>query len=261
MNLERFHRAIALRDVGKIEDAARELHRMAEESLVTSDRGLILLNEAICVSKLDRPLNEARELLKRASNLLGESEEMRTLIDHADASFYMGRNSKKALRKFDLVLKKHGEILLDPQMRELVYGEIQLRRALLLVELKQYEKARPVIEEVLDLDVEKDGQFYFSLGICYLALRENELARKHFEEALRLGLPEQKLVDCHFYLGVAYFRVGAYARALPELKSCESNIGKSKLTARTLYKWLSATCLGLSLFEDSKRYKNLSAKL
>lgn len=48
MDWERFRKAISLRDSGKIEEAARELRCLAEESRNTGDidRGLILLNEA-----------------------------------------------------------------------------------------------------------------------------------------------------------------------------------------------------------------------
>ncbi|MHB8539560.1 MAG: tetratricopeptide repeat protein [Candidatus Acidiferrales bacterium] len=223
------------------------------------EKGLLLLNEAICLDRLDR-LDEARRRLKEASALVGEDRSMRALVDSTDASFYMGRNPKKALDKFDSVSRRYADILHCPEERS-QYGENQLRRGLLLVELKRNREARRVLEEVLTLDVEKNGDFYFSLGICYLALRENDLARQQFCEALRLGLPEQKLVDSHFYLGVAHFRMRGYARALHEFEFCETNIGKSNLPSRGVNKWLALTCRNLGLQEEAKRYAALGKKV
>ena len=216
------------------------------------------MNEAICLDRLGL-LADAKRQLKEASALLGEGGDMRALVESVDASFYMGRDPKKALEKFDSVSRRYSDVLRRPE-EEGLYGENQLRRGLLLVELKHHKEARPVLEEVLKLCVEKDGAFYFSLGICYLALHKKDLARQQFCEALRLGLPEQKLVDSHFYLGVGYFRARAYAKALQEFEFCETNIGKSNLPPKGLYKWLALTCRNLDLHDDAKRYAALSKK-
>lgn len=261
MDEQRFQHAIFLRDSGRPEEAAYELRSMIEDSPNAPDmeKGLILLNEAVCLSHGGGSLDKAERLLEEASSLLGEDRGVRALVDSAEASFYMGQDPRKALEKYDLVSRKYADVLRSSEEKGL-YRENQLRRGLLLVELKHYRKARAVMEEVLKFDVEKNGEFYFSFGICYLALHENELARQQFGEAIRLGVPEQKLIDCRFYLGVAYFRMQMYAKALHEFESCQSHTSKSKLPLKTLYRWLGLTCQQLSLTEEARRYKDLSAK-
>jgi tetratricopeptide (TPR) repeat protein len=259
MDEQRFQHAISLRDAGKFEDAACELGHMAEGSPDPPEKGLILLNQAVCLSHVDTQLGSAKKLLREASILLGGDRGVRALVEFTDASFYMGLDPKTALAKLDSISRNYSDVLRRPEERGL-YGETQLRRGLLLVELKRYRKARPILEEVLALDVEKNGEFYFSLGLCYLALRETEPAGQQFREALHLGLAEQKLVDCHFYLGVVDFRTKAYAKALQEFEFCRRNHNKTKLPAKTLYKWLAATCTRLFLTDDAERYRQLSDK-
>ncbi|MGB7025061.1 MAG: tetratricopeptide repeat protein, partial [Candidatus Acidiferrales bacterium] len=259
MDLERFQHAISLRDSGKLEEAASELRSMVEESpnAPAIERGLLWINEEACLVQLGR-FEEARHSWGMANELLKECAEVRLLVEYDDACLCMSeRKPEDAFRKFKSMLTRHAEVLKTPEESG-YYREIQLRHGLLLVELKRYREARPIMEEVLALDVEKDGAFYFSLGICYLALHEKDLARQQFCEALRLGLPDEKLVDSHFYLGVAYFRMRAYAKALQEFEFCEANIRKSTLPLRGLYKWLALTCRNLDLREEAKRYFVLS---
>jgi tetratricopeptide (TPR) repeat protein len=260
MDEQRFQRAISLRDSGRLEEAASELRSLVEDSSNAPDieRGLILLNEAICLSHMDGTFEKARRLLEEASPLLGRNRSMRALVDSTDASFYMGRDPKKALQKFDSVSRKYADVLGLPEEIGL-YGENQLRRGLLLVELKRYREARPVLEEVLTLDVEKDSAFYFNLGICYLELRESELARQRLLQALGMGLPEDRIVKTHFYLGVVYFRTRAYGKALQEFEFCEANINKSTLPLRGLYKWLALTCRNVGREESARKYSQLAA--
>ena len=265
MDEQRFQHAIALSDSGRGEDAVRELHSLAEELRDGPDteRGLVLLNEAICLSRLGRPLEDAKGLLNEASALLGPDETMRALVDYTDASFYMGytdRNPTKALEKFNRALRKHARILRDPRTRELLYGEIQLRRGLLLVELERYKEARPVLEEALTLDVEKDAAFHFNLGSCYTELHEWNLAKQQLLQALEKGLPDDRVVRAHFYLGIVYFRTKAYGKALREFEFCEANISKSTMPLRVLYKWLALTCQSTGREENARKYLHLAAK-
>lgn len=260
MDEQRFQHAISLRDSGKLEEAASELHSMVEESHSAPDieKGLLLLNEAICLDRLDH-WNEARKHLNEASALLGDEKGMRALVDSTEASFYMGRNPKKALTKFEHVARKYADVLRLPHETGL-YGENQLRRGLLLVELKRYEEARPVLEEVLTLGVEKDADFYFNLGICYMELRESELAKQKFLHALSVGLSEDRVVKTHFYLGVEYFRTRAYGKALHEFEFCEANISKTTLPLRGLHEWLGLTCRNVGREESAQRYLRLAKK-
>jgi tetratricopeptide (TPR) repeat protein len=265
MDLERFQYAISLSDSGRNEDAARELHAMAEDlrNGPDSERGLILLNEAICLGRLGRPLEEAKSLLNEASALLGGDRTMRALVDYTDASFYMGyrdRDPAKALQKFDAVLRTHAEILREPKTRDLLYGEIQLRRGFLLLEFKRYQEARVALEDVLGLNVEKDAEFYFDLGRCYTELHEWTAAAQRLLQALDMGLSEDRLVRAHFYVGTVYYHTKAYGKALQEFEYCEANISKSTMPARVLYKWLALTCQTVGREEDARRYSHLAAK-
>jgi tetratricopeptide (TPR) repeat protein len=262
MDVQRFQHAISLLDSGKLDEAASELHSMYEELLDVSheEAGLMLLNEAVCLSRQGQPLEECRALLNQASELLGKEEAKRALVKYTEGSFYMGygnRNPAKALEKFDEVLRRHAGILHEPK-ENFLYAEIQLRRALMLVELKRFREAKPVMEEVLSLDVEKDSDFYFDLGICYMELRDSESAKQQFLRALDMGLPKERTIKAHFYLGVVYFRLRAYGQALKEFEFCEANIHGSTLPLRGLYKWLALTCRNVGREENARRYSELA---
>lgn len=76
-------------------------------------------------------MKEAKRLLNEASALLGQDPTTRALVDSTDASLYMShteRDPRVALEKFNKVLQKHARILREPKTRDLLYGEIQLRR-------------------------------------------------------------------------------------------------------------------------------------
>lgn len=264
MDLERFQRAISMRDAGKLDEAASELRSMYEElrNVADEEAGLMLLNEANCLSRLGCSLEECKELLNQASELFGDDETKRALVDYEEASFYLNyrnRDSVKALEKFDWVLQQHGEILRQPK-QSFLYAETQLRRGLLLVELKRFREARPVMEEVLSLNLERDSNFYFMLGICYMELGEAKSAKQYFLRALDMGLPEDRIVKAHFYLGVVYFRLRAYGQALKEFEFCESNISGSALPLRGLYKWLALTCRNVGREDNARKYSELAAK-
>ncbi|HEU5411760.1 MAG TPA: tetratricopeptide repeat protein [Candidatus Acidoferrales bacterium] len=262
MDLERFQHAISLRDAGKLEESASELHSMYEElrGVSREEAGLMLLNEAVCLSKQGKPLEQCKTLLNQASELLGKDETKRALVDYTEASFHMGyrdRDPVKALEKLDSVLRKHAEILRDRRTRELLYGEIQLRRGLLLVEFKRFQEARKILKEVLELDVGKDAAFYFNLGRCHTELKEWDMATSQLLKALDMGLPEDSAVRTHFYLGTIYYQQGAHGKALQEFEFCEANLGRSTMPSRVLYKWLALTCQTIGRDENARRYSEL----
>ena len=115
-----------------------------------------------------------------------------------------------------------------------------------------------MLEEVLTLDVEKDADFHFNLGICYMELEESELARQKLLQALGMGLSEDRVVKTHFYLGVVYSQMRAHGKALQEFEFCEANIGKTSLPLRGLYKWLAVTHRIVGREENARRYLRLA---
>lgn len=261
MNLERFQHAISLRDEGSLEEAATELHSMATSSsdMTDAERGLLFINEEGVLAQLNR-IEEARHCWNEANRLLSGHNQVRLLVDYDDACLCMAeRRPEDALRKFDAMLKRHSDALKTPEDKG-YYSEIQLRRGLLLVELERHREARPNLEEVLSLEVEKDGAFYFSLGICYMHSRETGLSVQQFLEGLRLGLPEHQVVQAHYYLGTLYYRMGSYGKALQEFEFCETNAGESRPPLGWVYSKLASTCRKLGLQEDAERYSKLIAR-
>lgn len=128
------------------------------------------------------------------------------------------------------------------------------------MELEHYKEARPVLEEALTLNVEKDAAFHFNLGRCYTELHQWSPAKKHFLQALKMGLPEDRVVRTHFYLGTIYFQTRIFGNALQEFELCEANISKSTMPRRVLYKWLALTCRVLGREENATKYSQLAAK-
>ena len=74
-----------------------------------------------------------------------------------------------------------------------------------------------------------------------------------------MGLPEDRIVKTHFYLGVVYFHMRAYGKALQEFEYCEANVSKSTLPRRGLYKWLALVCRNVGREESARKYSQLAA--
>lgn len=82
----------------------------------------------------------------------------------------------------------------------LIIANNDLDKAVQLFESKDYEKAKAILETIIDNDDQND-EAYFYLGRTYIELNDYEEAADNFEEATELN---DRNADYHFWLGQAY---------------------------------------------------------
>jgi len=269
MDDQRFLKACELRDNGKLAEAIDEFRRVAEDTRDPIDRAGVLLNVAATLRALSE-FTKAREELRAARSLAASPDASPALalrdprllqlevsfdFEEADICGYEGKLDE-ALTKFDLLLKKYGQTLKEPEFRE-SYEMIQARRGFLLVDLGRCKEALSVLEEA-DSFEERKAEIYFYLGHCYLTDREYAKAAEKLVNALRLRLPRSLEYRAHCELGIVHYRLKDYVQAKVEFEKSAETADAEYIRQAQIWKWLENTSQALGLKDQAERYSRLA---
>jgi tetratricopeptide (TPR) repeat protein len=269
MDDQQFLKACQLRDDGKLTEAIDEFRRIAEDTRDPVDRAGVLLNVAATLRALSE-FTKAREELRAARSLAASSDassaqalrdprllqlEVSLDFEEADICGYEGKLDE-ALTKFDLLLKKYGQTLKEPELRE-SYEMIQARRGFLFADLGRCKEALPVLEEAESFE-ERKAEIYFYLGHCYLTDCEYARAAGKLVNALRLRLPRSLEYRAHCELGIAYYRLKDYAQAKLEFEKSAETADAEYIQESQIWKWLEDTSRTLGLKDQADRYSKLA---
>ena len=255
---EQFQGAVALRDSGQLEEAAHAFRALVQVASEPERKAILMLGEAGCLGRLGR-LEEALRVLREGKRLLPPQSPLMLDFDLAEACMPTGVGRyEEAFKKLNKALEKNAESLRHPDRRYL-YEEHTYRKALLLVELARYAEAAPLLEEALgfDLPPAEKGDTCHRLAVCLYHQGEGERAKELFEKALALGGKDCHPMRSRFSLGVIHLNAGAYARALQEFETVLPQADEAKIPRKTVYKWLAASCRGLGLEDDARKYEVL----
>jgi hypothetical protein len=126
-----FENANKLHNAGRIEDAAREFHALADETDDPDEKAASFANEHKCYCQLGW-LDKANALMRQIRSLPHQDKFVRMIVDFADACMMaqMAKLDEGAL-KFEQILDSNRELLTSSDNRNL-YEDIQERRAFLL---------------------------------------------------------------------------------------------------------------------------------
>jgi len=258
MDQERFNRAIALQDSGKVEEALQEFHAMAEETADQDEKAVLLLSQATCCAIMNAP-KQAREYVRHAIRL-SRRPEIRARADFTEAALQcIECRFEDSLRALDRLIVDYGDLLRTPDHRDL-YEEIQIRRAILFVEFGRHREARPILEEALtfqEAQVDR-GQIHYNLGVCLFNLGDKMAAKENFLEVLRDREEDYYTISARYYLGVIYSQEGAYAKALREFERVEAHAAEANIDKEKIYGWLARVSRLLRLDDDAERYEKLA---
>jgi tetratricopeptide (TPR) repeat protein len=254
---QQFEHAVALRDVGHVEEAAKVFAVLTSQATDPQEKASLLLNEARCYRSLGR-LADARERLSCALRIAPRTH-LVLYLEHEEATLVWHEGDRhKALSMVERLISHYGSVLAASEHRVL-YEQVHTSRGMLLTELGKYRDARPQLEECLSFDprtTEMAAVLYY-LGLCSLKLGRAEDAKGRFQQVLR-DYPE---TDCtamaHLHLGTIYFDEAAYAKAQMEFESCLA-CEKEGPPKQYLYKWLAVTAKTLGMKEDAERYDKLA---
>jgi tetratricopeptide (TPR) repeat protein len=257
-----------MRDEDKFSEAYEEFLRIAETTEDRIDKAGALLYASKTLKLLERyddatcQLNAARTVAAEYLAPNSSADErviyLEVYLDFEDADLFWKRGqNEEALAKFDVVRKKHQQVLREPDFRE-VHEIIEACRAFILADLGRWKEAMPVLEKAGSFTEYKEG-IAFYLGHCYLSALDYTRAEEKLSEALRLGgLPHSLQYRAHFELGQAYYKLQDYAQAKRELEKCAETADESYLRDGIIWKYLEATCRSLGLKDEARHYANLS---
>jgi len=269
MDNRRFLKACELRDTGNLREALAEFYRIAEDTEDPIDKGGVLLNAGAIHQALGQ-YDQAREQLSAARRLVPQSEdshnessrderllqlEVRLGFEDADILSFEGK-IEEALVKFDLLLKKHGSEMQDPEFRE-IYEMIQSRRGFILADLGRCREALPILKEAESFEARK-AEVRFYLGHCYLADHEYSMAKGKLVEALKIGLYRRLEYRAHHELGIVYYRLKEYAQAKLEFVKGAEKADAEYIQQAQIWKWLENTSRSLGLKDEADRYSKLA---
>jgi tetratricopeptide (TPR) repeat protein len=223
MDEERFSRANALRESGRMEEALEEFRRMAEASNDCEERALVRLSEARTLAALGRRA-EAERAVREADRLFASDSAHRPelVLFQAELDAGAGREGKqRALIRLERLLEDLELRLAQPAARA-ACARVRARRGGLLHALGRPRAARAVFEEARALDAPKDASFYYEFGRCCYRLGEFARAEMLLGEALSRGVGPAEQAEAHYLIAMVNVRRGAYAQAVNDLARAEA---------------------------------------
>ncbi len=256
---ELFDRANALADQGRLEEALAQYEATLAELNEAGDRASVLLAQIGCLNKLGRA-EDARACLRKVGGLVPSDDLNRPHVDFAEAGIlaYEGKK-EEALRILSQLVNDKRRVL-SAENGDDLYKEIQLRRMTLLIDLRRDQEARPILEEVLTVGI-VDASVPFYAGLCYFGLGEYKLAKKHYQDALRVGLAPVWEWQAHVHLGPIYYAEGALAKAKLSYERAEAlshEVRPPGQDRKNVYVWLAKICRELDQQEEAARYEQLA---
>ena len=242
-------------------EALREIDVLLGSVSDPNARKYLLFSRASCYAVLG-DLVEARRQLAVALDAGHGDPSARVSFDFGSGLFFQREgNYAEALSEFSTIFSTHAQQLKRPELR-FMYEDIQQRRAFLSVTLGRFQDAVPLMKEILSFDLEKEerSKALCSLGLCYLELKEYDLARYHFLQAIEFGLTTEWKGTTHFYLGMAYFYTDMVQEAKQEFQMCEQLATEYELPIVDIYGWLSVISKRLGEAAESERYARMGRR-
>jgi tetratricopeptide (TPR) repeat protein len=255
---DRFRAALILGFRGNPEGALGELQVLTRQTRDPGETGWVLLYQAVFLGHLHR-IAEARERLSKIAEFWGSDAEanartavVSALLDEADG------NRASALEQMDRILKVNEALWSTPQVKDL-YEDIQLHRGRILATQQRWSEALPVLEEGLNFESAKSGEFYVNLGRSHFEMEHWADAEKYLREAISSDLDGGFSCAAHYYLGrLLYRKRGALAEAVQQFRLAEKCADVGAIDPKNIYDALAKSCKHLGLESESRRYQNLA---
>jgi tetratricopeptide (TPR) repeat protein len=264
MDQARFENAVAMRNSGRILAAIQEFQAMQEETTDANEKSALMLNEVRCYAELGQVV-DAERILRRIRELVPDDVEAGFNVDFMAACVEaQGGHYEQAVRQFQTLLEEYVELLQIPDYRDF-YEDIQQRRAFSMMHLRKYEDALPILKEAgsffTTLKAEDQQEVHLNLGICYMELHEDRLAKEEYLRAIEFGLNNSVEARARYCLAVVSFLEGGFAQAKYQLEWLLQAYPQEEIPnvpRKYVYQQLSRTYHYLGDKENAKRYKKLA---
>ncbi|MDC7234287.1 MAG: tetratricopeptide repeat protein [Spirochaetales bacterium] len=160
---------------------------------------------------------------------------------------YMRGNISYREAKHNEALRYYQNILNIEREDLLILNETRYRIGYIYTLRKEFYRAADYFKEVLNTN-EKDELYYrslLSLGICYLNVKDNDLAEPRFKELAEADPPSAWTGDAYFYLGRIQMDNGQYSEAAVYYELAAENSLSVERQVQSLYQ------LGWSLMRNA----------
>ena len=252
MNNSVIQDAIEVQDATLAKEALGEIDLLLGSTPDPSERLYLLFSKSSCHGIL-RNFAEAREQLSLVLKQEPQDPDTRLTVEFNEGLLCQQEgNYSEALESFSAVISRHAKRLTRPELR-FMYEDIQQRRAFLSVTLQHFQDAIALFEEVLSFGIDQEARSdaLASLGLCYLELRNWELAKNCLLQASALGVTNEREKSLHFY-------TDALVQAKREFEICEEHASEYQLSTLDVYAWLSSVSKRLGDKAASERYAQLA---
>jgi len=247
--------AYALCEAGKFAEALEHLKALESNSADTSEKAGYLADMATCYHELGN-LSEADSCVAKAKIVIVDDPLGLAQIDYLAAIFLIEENKpEQGLQNLSRIVANNTAILQSEEGREL-YQRIQVERAFTLMHLSKNKEARPLLEEALSFELEKEtkSNLHCHLGRCYSELSEFSQSRDQFLLAESIGVDEDWKATFHYYLGCALFGLSDFAAANRQFIVCLQS-GATGPPESLVYRMLAETSRKLGDSERARDYE------
>ncbi len=248
-----------LADEGQLEEAVNLYETVLRELEERDEIVTVLVSQINCLCDLGRT-KEARSRLKKASELLPSDSPNFPHIQVAETRILVAEGATEQALRILNQLAASKEKCLQAENGVRLHHAVLLWRLSVLVDKARYQEAHRILDEVLNSGVDEISVPYYA-GMCYYGLGQYQLAKKHFEEALRGGLPPVWEWEVRGYLAPIYYSEGALAKAKLQYERMEAlqiEANAPREEREKVFGWLAKICLELGDNSEAARYDQLA---
>jgi tetratricopeptide (TPR) repeat protein len=243
------------------EQALREYDVAIQQSSESLEKAKLLLGKAVLCGVFSW-FKQSRDALESARGLTRDNLDMRLELDFIDGTLYdQEAKPEEAYVSLTAVLSRYSRRLSVPDLR-FMYEDIQLRRGFDAGSTGRFTEALPILKECLSFALKptQKSTVLADLGRCYSEAGEYESAKDSLVQAIRIGLSNRESEgQAHFYLAIAYARLGLLEAARDEFKFCEERAVEYGLQVGNLYRWLASVYKAIGEQSESEKYARLGA--
>jgi tetratricopeptide (TPR) repeat protein len=250
--------AYALCDAGKFSEALEHFKTLESKSADRFEKAGYLADLALCYHELGH-VSESEICMAKAKELVLDDPLGSVPIDYLAAIFLIEEGKpEQGLQKLSRIVANNIRLFRSEEGREL-YQRIQVERGFTLMHLSRNREARPLLEEALSFDLEKEtkSNLHCHLGRCYCELSEFPQSRDQFLLAESIGVNEDWEATFHYYFGYALFELNDFAAASRQFILCLQSRAPGPPES-LIYKMLAETSRKLGDRERARLYDQMA---
>jgi tetratricopeptide (TPR) repeat protein len=243
---------------GKFLEALDQFKVLEFQSADLSERAGYLVDQATCYHEIGN-LSATEVCIAKAKELVSDDPLGLAQIEYVTAVFLIEEGKRElGLQVLSRIVRNYPAQFESKDARKL-YERVQVQRAFTLMHLSKSDEARPLFEEALSFELERETEclVHCHLGHCYHELSQYPSSRDQFVLAETLGVPEDWEATFHYYFGYTVFKLNDYASARRHFIMCLQS-GVPGPPQSFVYRMLADTCRKLGERRQATLYDKMA---